>query len=388
MRVLHLTRDLPPRTVGGLSTAVGGLVQVLTDEGHTCAVLSFDAWRPRKRPGGAAEAPDPGPHVSGAPTLRLSSSEELDRATDFAIRHAPDLLHVHHGMLWPYAAELVAALGVPAAFTVHVHQASLSRLRKLTETTLSLEGQERALREADVVLAPSEACAAALRADHPELEVRTTPLGLFDTASARSAAASRGSATGGPLLYVGRFADVKGTSELFTLARQLLASTPSLEVLVVGGVPGNPRSERRWRRRWAEDTPPELVDRLQFAGWCEAEALSAHYASARALVVPSWTETFGLTVLEGMLHGVPVVASACPALAELLDDGRTGLLAPVGEVAAFEACVERLLADDRLATGLGRAAAERARNQHLWPQVVARTVAAYKEVVAAGQRGH
>ena len=49
MRVLHLTRDLPPHTTGGISNAVGGLVKALADRDTACAVISFDGWRPYRR---------------------------------------------------------------------------------------------------------------------------------------------------------------------------------------------------------------------------------------------------------------------------------------------------------------------------------------------------
>jgi glycosyltransferase involved in cell wall biosynthesis len=312
-----------------------------------------------------------------APVRRLAGPEHLADAVDFARAQAPDLLHVHHGMLWPFAAELRATLGVPAAFTVHVHQAGLNRLRRVTERTMSLDGQLRALSEADLVLAPSVACATAVRADHPDLDVVVAGLGVFDTAAARAAVAERVPGAG-PVLYVGRFADVKGTRAFFELSRRVLARHPDLEVMVVGGLPDNPRAERRWQRRWAEAAPPELGARLRFAGWCGAEEVSQHLAAARVLVVPSWTETFGLTALEGMLHGAPVVASACLAMVELIDHERTGLLVGVQDDAALHDGVERLLGDDDLAHVLGRAGAAEARGRYAWQQVIGQTVAAYR----------
>jgi glycosyltransferase involved in cell wall biosynthesis len=281
-------------------------------------------------------------------------------------------------MLWPFAATLRETLAVPALFTVHVHQAALNRLRGVTERTMSLDGQERALVEADAVLTPSLSCTASVRTDHPERPIFTTPLGVFDSDAARAAVDGRTERCRDTVLYVGRFADIKGTEDFFEVARRVLAKRPASRAVVVGGVPDNPKAERRWRRRWEEGTSPTLVERLRFEGWCTPAALSVHLAAARVLVVPSWTETFGLTVLEAMLHATPVVASACPAIAELLDDGRTGLLAPVRDVAALVGCVERLLDDDELAVTLGHQAAVRARAVHRWAQTVHGTRMAYR----------
>jgi len=58
---------------------------------------------------------------------------------------------------------------------------------------------------------------------------------------------------------------------------------------------------------------------------------------------------------------LPVVASAQGGLAEVVADGETGILTPVGDVAALAAAIERLRADPALRAGMGRAAWERVR---------------------------
>ena len=197
--VLHLTRDFPPRSAGGISTAVGGLVRTSLRAGMDCAVLSFDGWRPRARAQPNAPTPTPTREPArgdssedglNARVLRVSTPAQLDAARAFARDVGPSVLHVHHDMLWPLAAELRAALGVRAAVTVHVLQAEQSRLRGLGEATLSERAQAQALAEADAVLAPSRAVADALRTMAvPALDQRllVTPLGIAD-ADADSAA--------------------------------------------------------------------------------------------------------------------------------------------------------------------------------------------------------
>ncbi len=178
---------------------------------------------------------------------------------------------------------------------------------------MSLDGQERAIAEADAVFAPSRTCAESLKGPAVEGRLHTTTLRIEDTPEAREAAAQREMSEAKTLLYVGRFADVQGTQEFFQMAQNALQLGPSLPVAVAGGVPDNLNADRRWQA----DCPPDIAERLRFVGWCTREVLSLHLRSARVLVVPGWTETFGLTVLEGMLHGVPVVASSCSGSSEL-----------------------------------------------------------------------
>src|SRR5207302_8685619 len=98
-------------------------------------------------------------------------------------------------------------------------------------------------------------------------------------------------------------------------------------------------------------------DRVEVAGY--VADLPALYRGAAALLMSSRCEGFGLPALEAMACGTPVVAFANSSLPEVVGDG--GILVPDGDVRAFAAAVERLLADEsrRAATielGLSRAA--------------------------------
>ncbi|WP_428266038.1 glycosyltransferase family 4 protein [Haliangium sp.] len=384
MRVLHLTRDFPPRAAGGLSTAVGGMVRTSTRAGLACAVLSFDDWRPRARAGsgpvGAPPRPEPGLH---AQVLRLSRPAELDAAHAFADAWGPDLVHVHDDLLWPVAAEIRARRGIPAVLTVHVLQAEQSRLRGLSETTLALAAQRRALAEADTVLAPSRVVLGLLRTCAPEIaaRLRLCPLGIDDAASARAAAAAPHD--GALVLFVGRLADINGVAELLAAVPAIVADAPQARVIIAGGLPHNRKAERRWHRRWRQDAAPELVDRVEFTGWLAPAALARLYARAAVVVAPSWFETYGQVVLEAMLHGAPIAAARAGAVVERIAHDRNGLLFAPRDPAALAEAVCALLADPERARRLARAAAAEARARWTWDQAVATLVRAYDDAVTA-----
>ena len=71
-------------------------------------------------------------------------------------------------------------------------------------------------------------------------------------------------------------------------------------------------------------------------------------------------ETFGLVALEGMAHGLPVVACDVGGLPELVEDGISGYLVPVGDVERLTDRVQRLLEDADLRKRMGAAGRERA----------------------------
>ena len=361
MRVLHVTRDYPPRSCGGISTAVLGLVQASADSGRGTSVdvVSFDAWRPNRRSaltGGGLSS------QGAARIFRVRGPAQLDEACRFVDAAGPDVLHVHDGMLWGFAASCGPARRV---FTPHVVHRALNALRGIDERTLSLQGQERALEEADVVVAPSRAAAAMLgRA------AVVAPLGI-------AAPPPRVSSQGPPtVLHVGRFDAAKGTDDLMSIATRVLRARPGAVCEIAGGVPESAKSERRRRRGIEAGLPEELRDRVRLLGWLGPEALEAAYSRAWVLLQPSRLETVGLAVMEGMARGLPVVATRCGGPEELIDDGQTGVLVNVGDVEGAARATSRLLDENEVRAAMGDAAAEAARAWY-WPRVVDRWLDSY-----------
>lgn len=384
VRVLHITRDFPPRSTGGISTAVGGMVRACRAAGVDAAVISFDGWRPKARAGSAERALV---LDDDARVARLSTPAQLPAAHAFAERVAPTLVHVHHGMLWPFAAELRARLGVPAILHAHVIQAEQSRLRGLERPTLSQRAQAEAAAQADLVLVPSRAAARLFAGHHPGVtSVRVLGLGIDDSERARRAVRER--RTGGPILYAGRFADINGTAELLAAIARLHERVPEAELaagfaaefVIAGGIPENPAAEHKWRARFLERAPERLARRVHFLGWQTRPALAELYSRARLVVSPSWLETFGLVILEAMLHGAPIVATRSGGAEELLEHEVTGLLCPPRDVDALVDGMAALIQAPARALALGRAAAEAARGRHLWANVIPELIALYRDM--------
>jgi len=100
-------------------------------------------------------------------------------------------------------------------------------------------------------------------------------------------------------------------------------------------------------------------------------------------VVPSRYEPFGMVVLEGMLYGLPIVASDLGGPAEILESGRTGLLVPACDAEALAAALLRLVESAGLRHRLGRAAWREVRAKWLWPRRVAEMRAVYRELAGS-----
>lgn len=96
-----------------------------------------------------------------------------------------------------------------------------------------------------------------------------------------------------------------------------------------------------------------IGERIRWLGW--RDDIGALLAAADLLVCPSRLEPLGNVVIEGWAHGVPVIAAAADGPRELIEDGRTGLLAPTEDAVALASAVTQVLEHDALRSRLVRA---------------------------------
>jgi 1,2-diacylglycerol 3-alpha-glucosyltransferase len=156
---------------------------------------------------------------------------------------------------------------------------------------------------------------------------------------------------------------VKRPLDIVAAAALALARDPRLLFLVVGDGPMRAEVEEACRAAGVEE-------RFRFVGWVEHEDVPAYLSLADILVLPSAAEAQALVYLEAHATGPTLIASDIPAAREVIVDGETGLLFPMGDVDAFAAAIVHAAADPELRAAVGRAA--RARVQaHALPEVVA-----------------
>lgn len=115
-----------------------------------------------------------------------------------------------------------------------------------------------------------------------------------------------------------------------------------------------------------------LGARVTWAGAVPPAAMTRHLARADLYVWPAINEAYGMALLEAQASGLPVVAGASGGVAGVVADGRSGLLVPPGEAAAFAAAVRLLLTDADLRCRMGAAARCRMLAEHDLPGAAAR----------------
>jgi len=150
--------------------------------------------------------------------------------------------------------------------------------------------------------------------------------------------------------FVGRLTSDKGIPELMEAFLQLAAQFPDLRLLLVGCFEDEDPLPVATRR--CVETHPHVI----FAG--PVQDTATYYAIADVLVLPSHREGLPTVVLEAQAAGKPVVGASATGIVDLVVDGETGLLFPVGDVPALAEALARLITDKALASKLGFAGQE------------------------------
>ena len=220
------------------------------------------------------------------------------------------------------------------------------------------------LKDADAVIANSRYLASDLELNGVD-DVYVVPL-FVDAPSIVSPPPNDGR-----VLYVGRVTPHKG---ILTLLKAAAMMDFTLEVCGDGwGMPAARRAADRMGLR----------RRTNFRGWLSEDQLAEAYERARVVVVPSLLpETFGLSGVEAMAHGRPVIGSATGGIPEWLDDGETGLLVRPGDSRALSAALERLLSDPTRCAEMGRSGRRKALEEFSANRYANRIAEVYEHAVA------
>jgi glycosyltransferase involved in cell wall biosynthesis len=178
----------------------------------------------------------------------------------------------------------------------------------------------------------------------------------------------------GYILFLGTLEPRKNLGVLLDAYVELRHRARDVARLVIAG--GATPAADAWLERIARDPLKRVVS---YAGYVDNADRERLYAGARAVVLPSLDEGFGLTVLEAMSAGIPVLASNRGSLPEVV--GPEGVLLDPHDASAWASAIERVSADTRWADSLGRAGLARART-FAWSETAARVHQAYMDAVA------
>ncbi len=386
------TAALGGADAGGQNVHVAALARALAGRGHLVTVYtrlaSADADQEvrlgaRVRVRRLAAGP---PAALAKDTLLPYMAEFGDRLGQDWRRRPPDVVHAHFWMSGLASLRGAAGLGVPVVQTFHALGSVKARYQGARDT--SPPGRVAAERQlgrscAQVIATCRDEVRELAGLGVPGDAVSVVPCGV-DAGSFRPDGPAASRAHRARLLVLGRLVERKGID----VAIGAVALLPGTELVVAGGpdraaLPGDPEYQRL--RRIARQRA--VADRVLFTGAVPRPQVPGLIRSADLVVCTPWYEPFGITPLEAMACGVPVVASSVGGLTDTVVHGGTGLLVPPRDAAATAAAASALLGDASRRAAFGQAGVRRARRWYSWPRVAAQTENVYARLGTGAAAG-
>jgi rhamnosyl/mannosyltransferase len=370
MRILHVGKYYPPHR-GGMETALRHLAEGLAGAGQRVRVLVAGDGPTTRRddlpgePGGLIRAGVAFTWNSQPVTLALARLLHRELAT-----FAPDVVHLHT------PNPLACWAWLRAGRRAREHHRRLAVWHHSDIVRQRLGGRlvrpivRRCLAAADGISVSS----AQLREGSRELapwrdRVAVIPFGIDPEPFAVGEPAADA-----PFLFLGRLVPYKGLDVLL----EALVRVPAARLEIVGAGPLAGSLAARI-------AASSLAGRVRLRGEVPDAELPPLLARSRALVLPSrdHSETFGLSLLEAMAAGLPLIASDLPTgIRQLARPGHTGWLVPPGDAGALAAGLSACLEDPAEARRRGRAGRELVRAHYTRERMAADLLAWYSELLA------
>ena len=179
------------------------------------------------------------------------------------------------------------------------------------------------------------------------------------------------------LVHVSNFRPVKRVLDCVEIFARVAKQTPSRLIMVGDGPDAGAAAARAAELGLSND--------VVFVG--KQPRIGDYLSIADVLLLPSETESFGLSALEAMSCEVPVVASRVGGLPEVVDEGVSGFLREVGDVDAMAEAVLRIVSDEALQSSMGRAGRKVAVEQFTTDRIIPQYLDYYREVIEAFDPG-
>ncbi|RCV47851.1 glycosyltransferase [Marinitenerispora sediminis] len=377
---------------GGQNVHVAELARALGTLGHEVTVYTRRTGRAQPDTIGFA----PGVvvrHVGAGPARTLPKDalpRYMPRFGDVLAREwagtPPDVVHAHYWMSGVAALRAAEPLDIPVVLTLH----ALGTVKRRFQGEQDSSPAERIATERDIahrsalIIATSAEERRELRSWRvPADRISVVPCGVdLERFTPEGAAEPRGERP--RLLSLGRLVQRKGVE---TVIRALVA-VPDAELVVAGGpgrseLTGDPEAARL--RRIAEQIG--VADRVRFVGRVARADVPALLRSADVAINMPWYEPFGISTVEAMACGVPVIASSVGGHLDTVVNEVTGVLLPPREPALLAVRLRRLLADPVSKDSYGIAAADRAAARYSWPLIARQTEDRYRAVLEDWRTG-
>lgn len=386
---------------GGQNVYVAQLAKHLADQGHTIDIYTRKEdstienvveWMPNIRV----------VHIQAGPVKSVPKEELLAYMPEFDERMQClindeklhyDLIHANFFMSGLIAMNLKLKMGIPFVVTFH----ALGHVRRIHQKEKDKFPEERLdietliCKEADQIIAecPQD------REDLIEYyhanpkKIAIVPCGFSQTEFypvnkniARKLL--RIDPNEKIVLQLGRMVQRKGIDNVIrSVAALKKRNSQNVKVLIVGGNEENMSESLCPEYRRLSDLAASLgiADRVQFVGKKGREHLKFYYAAADLFVTTPWYEPFGITPLEAMACGTPVIGSNVGGIKYSVIDGVTGALIPPDNPRALASKINELVGNELVLNQMGQNGIRHVNENFTWKKVAMDIETVYKAVL-------
>ena len=305
-----------------------------------------------------------------------------------------DLIHANFFMSGMVAAELKKALRIPFVITFH----ALGHVRKIHQGDNDKFPAERLLIETEIVK-QADAIIAECPQDKDDLikyygahanRITIIPCGYSEEEFYPVGKKSARLRLNIPekehvLLQLGRMVPRKGVDNVIRALGELKAMGKKARLLIVGGETQSHEFSRcpEMKRLMNLANEAGVTDLVHFAGRKTRNELKYYYSAADVFITTPWYEPFGITPLEAMACGTPVIGSNVGGIKYSVLDGITGALVPPDDPFALASKIKELISNNAGLQKMGLNAIQRVKSYFTWLSVAEKVTELYKAVLKA-----
>lgn len=328
-------------------------------------------------------------NITAGPAQAIIKEEILQYMTDFKDNMVKFIInqHLHYSLIHAnffmsalVASGIKAELDIPFVVTFHalghvrrIHQAEQDKFPK---QRLSIE--EEAVKHADHIIAecPQDMDDLINYYNASPDKISTIPCGFSSSEFYPIDKEVARRITGLPqgehiLLQLGRMVPRKGIDNVIRALANMRHTSKSVKLVIVGGESEilDETTNREYARLMDIAREQHVENQIIFAGRKNRGELKYYYAAADLFITTPWYEPFGITPLEAMACGTPVIGSNVGGIKYSVADGETGWLVPPHDPTALAEKLDEVINDCALLNKAGENAIKRVNDYFTWAQV-------------------
>lgn len=379
MKILMLTWEYPPNKVGGVASHAEDLSRCLSRKGHDISVVTFGQEEKTEVRDGVEVHRVTAGHADDVVTWSIMLNQEMQKkASEVLAKEKFDLLHAHDWSSVQSAVSLKKATGLPLVFSLHSTERGRVGIHSdMSKLINDLEWY--GTYEADEVITVGEDLKKEIMHHFsvPEEKVSHIPNGVYASKFEKGDSIRDRIALDWekPVLFVGRLCHQKGVRHLIDSMPLVLDKRPETKFIVAGG--SDEAAEHY--RRMAQDRG--AGEKAYFTGYVPDEKLINLYNSVHATVMPSLYEPFGITALESMASGTPVVGSRVGGIKETVVHEWSGLHVNPGDPGSIAWGIDMTLSDQTWNRWMGKNGRKRVKEKYTWKKTANSTKSVYENAL-------